>query len=228
MKRIFVIVLASLIAGASAGAQNFEPREFWPYKYYDFQPGSIFDGQKTTEYDLLNVCVWDGHLHSAQSGTIMEMAAGTIVVARLGQDVWLNVGGRLMQMFNETEHGAVVRSFLVDTDELGKADIGYGKSSTASTQNVSLMSLSGSNMNTKSLISAQDARTSGMKLPVKGSYYIVVDGIAIKAVKSEVASQPGIDKDALKAYLKSNKVRWTRPDDLAGLVEFIHSQKAAK
>ncbi len=223
VRRISATLCAAAALALSAHAQGFEPREKWPYLYEDFQAGNIFDGKQTMPYDLLNVSVIDGRLHYVQDGIIMESPMYNVQVVRVGDDVFVNAGGRLMRLIVETEHGAVVRSVILDTEELSKSNIGYGKSSVASTQNVSLMSLSGSNMNTKSLISVQNEKMSGVRLPLRKQYYIVVGEIAIRAVKSEVVSYPGCDPDAVKAFLKAEKIRWTKPDDLARLAEFLYS-----
>lgn len=224
VRRIAVTLCAAAALALSARAQGFEPREKWPYIYEDFQAGNIFDGKQTLPYDQMNVCVTDGHLHYVKDGIIMESPMYNVQVVKVGSDVFVNAGGRLMRLIVETEHGAVVRSVMLDTEELSKSSIGYGKSSVASTQNVSLMSLAGTNMNTKSLISVQDEKMSGVRLPLRKQYYIVVGQIAIRAVKSEVVSYPGCDPDAVKAFLKAEKIRWTKPDDLARLAEFMYTQ----
>lgn len=223
VRRIAVTLCAAAALALSARAQGFEPREKWPYLYEDFQAGNIFDGKQTMPYDLLNVSVIDGRLHYVQDGIIMESPMYNIQVARVGEDVFVNVGGRLMRLLVETEHGAVVRFVQLDEEELGKSSIGYGKSAVASTQNVSLMSIGGTNSVTKSLISIENEKMSGIRLPLRKQNYIVVGDIAIKAIKSEVLSYPGCDKDVVKAFLKDEKIRWTKPDDLARLAEFLYS-----
>lgn len=227
----YLLSAVLLLASLSAAAQGrIRPRETWPYLYEEFQSGAIFTNKEATfNYDQLNVNLLNGKLHYIQSGIIMETDMRNVHVARVGSDTYINAKGRMMRVLAETEHGAVVRNVEVDMDELGKANIGYGKSAVASTQNVSLYALeSGEGLANKSLENILQDKNSGKELPVLEKDYLIVDGFLIRASKSEVSSWPGVGKDAAKAFFKQEKIKWSRTEDLSKVVEFVHTQLEKK
>ncbi len=241
MKRILTLLFLALplmATGQNAFEQEtgsklrFKPLDSWPYLYEDFMSGTVLSGkagnESTFNYDKMNVNVLNGTLHYVEKGTIMQADMRNIYVARIGAETYLNAGGKMMKVLSETEHGAVVLKNEVDLDEMGKANIGYGKSAVASTQNVSLFAVAGGDTNKKSLEDVRNSRFSGTELPIRDKIYLVVDGLLIRASKSEVMSWPNADKEAVKAYLKANKVKWRDPSSLSALVEFLYSEKAKK
>jgi len=229
-----LLIIAALLAGLSASAQSFKPLETWPYLYEDFtEGGAITFKDDVVKYDSMNINLIDGKLHYIQNGTIMVADLVKVKYVTIGADVYANIRGRLMKILAETPHGGVLLEKTVNVEELKKSSIGYGKSAVASTQNVSTMALDAINdFNTgvvgKSLDDFAGDKYSGNELPVKETRYLSVDGYAVKANKKEVSAFPGIDGNALKAYLKTNKVKFNNVESLSGLVEFLHSNGNTK
>ena len=224
-----LLIIAALLAGLSASAQSFKPLETWPYLYEDFtEGGAITFNDDVVKYDRMNINLIDGKLHYIQNGTIMVADLLKIKYVTIEADVYANVMGRLMKVLRETPHGGVLLDRTVNAEEMKKASIGYGKSAVASTQHVSSMALEAPNdFNTgvvgRSLDDFNTDKYSGNELPVKETRYLSVDGYTVRAAKKEVMAFPGIDANALKSYLKAGKVKFNNVEDLASLVEFLHS-----
>lgn len=232
MKRSYLLLLCCLLLPIAGLAQRYAPTEPWPYLYEDFQGGNIFTNkEEMIGYDQLNVNVINGRLHYVENGTIMEANMLNIHVVRIDKDVYLNVGGRLMRVLRESEHAAVVLGTEVDFEEMKKANIGYGRSSVASTQDVSLMALAGSDnygnlggLLNKTLLDVQKNKYNGKVVPLKEQIFLVVDGILFQADRSSVVNHAGVDKKAAVDFIKKNKIKFRNPEDLEKLGEYLHIQ----
>ena len=64
-------------------------------------------------------------------------------------------------------------------------------------------------------------RDDAEKLPVRKNLYIVIGMDQIPADKKSVASLSGLDKKALKAFLKSEKIDWNEIGDLVKVIDYI-------
>lgn len=224
MKKFVVVILAiSVFLSANAQKNRFKPLETWPYLYEDFTPGKVLTHKgNTIEYDILNINIADGKVHYVQDGTIMQADMNTIAAIRIGQDIYYNKGGHVYKALSESAHGAVLLKTEVDLDELSKADIGYGKSSLASVTNVSAFVLPGGNNINKSLEDITNNRYSGKELPIKEKYYIMVDGTLIRAAKKDILDWSGNNKNTVKEYLKTNKIRWKDVFGLSKLADYLY------
>ncbi len=234
MKRFLTIALALALAVPAPAQYGFKPLESWPYLYESFTEGAAvtFRGE-AVKYDRMNVNVADGKLHYVRNDDIMVADMGSVRYVTIGQDLFANVQGRLMRVLRETDHGGVLLSTEVDVEELNKVSIGYGKSAIASTQNVSGAALEeAGSFNTGIVgrsLSASDAdKYSGSELPLRETRYLVVDGFSVKAFRKDVLGFPSGNPAAVKEYIKKNKVKFNNVDDLASLVEFLHTLKNEK
>lgn len=228
--KIFFAVIALAFASNSFAQERFKPLSTWPYIYEDFQPGKIrLMKGSLINYDQLNINVTTNKIHYIKNNTIMVVDMSSFIAASIGDDVYVNYAGRIYQVVRETENGDVLLDFEFDADEMAKTSIGYGKSSVASTMNVSTSALEGSSAGdagslvNKSISTLAKDKMSGDRLPVKEKLYIRVDGRMIRALKGEVLSADGLDKNKMKDYFKANKVDFKSLDDLAKLIEYIHS-----
>lgn len=229
MKQLSSFLLASvallLAVLVPAKAQRYQPTEPWPYLYEDFQPGNIFTNkEETLGYQELNVNVINGRLHYVDNGTIMEANMLNIHVVGIEKDVYLNVGGRLMRVLREGEHCAVVLGTEVDYDEMAKSNIGYGRSAVASTQDISLMSLEGSNNNNKSMLEVQKTKYNGKALPLRETTFLVVDGRLFPTDRQSLLKESGVDRKVFSDFIKTEKIRLKKWEDLEKVGEFIHNQ----
>lgn len=228
--RTLLFAAAGMFVGAatlSAQSGRYTPLTTWPYLYEDFRPGRLTTYQGApVSYDSLNVNLISGRAHYIQNGKIMETENNTVALLVIGEDSFVRASGRLVKVLRNTEGGgAVVQSIAVDTEAMNKADIGYGKSSIASTQNVSISAISGDMDYSvhRSLDVVMRDRHSGQKLEIRSVNGFFYRGSFIPASRTDVLGISGIDKDAVKAFLKREKIRFSNLDDLARLEEFLYS-----
>ncbi len=229
MKRYTIVLAAAFLFAAQfftfAQSKGYQPLTTWPYVYDEFCEGWITTttGGKI-QYDKINVNLANGRVHYIENGTIMEAAINTIGLLNIGQDAYICASGRMVKILKNTQHAAVVLKSSVDFDTLNKADIGYGSSATASTQGLNPVALS-STMDfsiNKVLDDVKTDKESGTPLPIQNVLGIYYKGMFYPATRNEILAIPGIDKDAVKNFMKTEKIKFNNVDDLAKLVDYLY------
>lgn len=228
VKNIVACMLITILSSAGCFAQKYEPTRTWPYLYKDFQNGAIrmSGGGDLVQAAMVNISL-DGNIHYVNDNDQKVMAADMLKVftARIGSDVYLNVGGRMMKLIAENENGAVVCETTVNLDELSKSDIGYGiSSSTASTQKLSSLAGDSSSLVNLPLSTLMEGREGGERVPVLRKNYIRVGLTLIPASKKGVSESSYVDKNVAKAFFKANKIKWNDPSSLLSVVDFVAEQ----
>lgn len=230
MKKMLFAAAAALAAAMTAAlpapAQSYEPRDSWPYVYENFTGGTAMTAQdKVLASGPMNITISGGKLMyvDPETGKIMYADMTLVQSARIGEDGYVNVGGGLYRVLSSADQGSVLLGKEIDRDELGKVNIGYGiSSSTASSANLTiLLDGRGSNM-TKTIAQSEAEKYSGMVIPVKETMYLYVKGQLVPAVKSELLSWPGLDKDKTKSFIKSAKIRWKDSASVARLLPYLN------
>ena len=139
----------------------------------------------------------------------------------IDRDVYINRGGRMVQILVEGDGGLLLKRSEVNTDKMQRSDIGYGVSSaTASTQKLTGLGVEGSLINMDLTTAINNAKT-GEYLPIETSYCFLVKGHEIPATKAEFLKLDFTSKDGAKAFLKEQKIRWQRPEDLSKVLTYI-------
>lgn len=224
-KFLFVLLMAMKLFPAFS--QDYSPRETWPFLYESFQPGAArtLDGALVTE-SRFNVAVHDGTLmYIDESDIIMRADMGRIYTAKVGDDVFLNVGGRMYKVLSELDCGAIVLGSEIDVDKQKTVKIGYGiSSSTASAQGVSLLMDGRFDAINKSLQQTELDKFRGEVLPVKETVYLRIGLDLIPATRQEILNLPGIDKKAATAFFKQEKIKWRETASLEKLLVFVNEQ----
>ena len=231
MKKTRFITLAAmlLVSVQLCFAQKFQPTVTWPYLYRDFQNGVIkMAGGIEQTSAAVNITL-DGKIHyiNEKDQKVMEADIARVFTARLGNDVYVNVAGKMMKLLavGDDENSVLVCETAVNADEMNKSDIGYGISSaTASTMNVNSLLSAGSTLVDMPLNSIMEARDTGEKVPVKQTTYFRIGINVIPATKSAVMGSSLVDKDAAKAFFKSNKIKWNDTKSLTGVLNFLSDQ----
>lgn len=219
----------SLFAAAAfipAFCQQYTPRETWPFIYEEFQEGSTrtLNGDLITEARF-NISANGGKLlYVGKDNIIMIPNMSNVYAAKVGKDVYVNIEGRMYLLLSELDCGLVVCGYDVDVDKMAKADIGYGKSSVASTQRLSLLAIDGGSMTNKSLDSMATNKYEGQELPLKQTYYLYYGKTLTRATRQEVMKIPGIDSKSAKDFFKQEKIRWKDSASLEKVLVFINSQ----
>lgn len=227
MKKILLLAFVLLFAADRLSAQKYEPHDTWPFVYEDFKEGAARtkSGALVSEAKF-NISVQDGSLlYIGQDGVLMKADMQNIYTARLGEDVFINVYGKMYQVLNEVEGGAVLLGKAVDEDALGKVSIGYGiSSSTGSSRNATNLVEGRFNLIQQSIEKITKDKYTGAVLPVRETRYLLVDGVLIPAARSEVLSWPGVDKKETSGFLKTEKIKWKDAESLGKLVNFLSQQ----
>jgi len=225
--KIAFVALTLFAMSNMAFAQKYAPKDKWPYIYADFQNGNVKVSRGPLFENVpLNVSVADGKLHYIKDGTIMEVDMNTVVSAKVGEDVYLKTSGKMMKVLAEVEGGAVLLYTSIDTEEMGKTNIGYGiSSSTATSQNVTTLLDNVNDMSSamvNMLLSDADiSKENGKVVPVTSMRYIYFKGMSVPASKSDVVNAYGVDKDQVNAFIKQHKIKWSSVESLAELAEFL-------
>ena len=208
-----------MIMAVAAWAQ-YQPTSTWPYVYSDFMEGTIHKSIGVDKTAPLNIHLLHGSLHFIEGELIKEVASGEVFSAQIGNDFYINAGGRMMKLLAKNDNGYVAQSTEIDIVKLNSSDAAYG-SSAATVGTMSLSSLEGiggsrSNMNHMDIKSNKD---NGQVLPLLDKIYLVTGSQVIYATRKDVAES--VDPAAFKAFLKQNKVKWNDPQSLLTVVDFI-------
>lgn len=233
MKRIVLLAFALCSLCPVIGAASFEPKDTWPYVYEDFVPGSVLTSEgKLIEDGKYNICLLDGSLHYiSEDDRVMKADLKTVHTARLGDDVYRKVWGKMYRLLGENGHGEVLCDTEIDREALDKVNVGYGVSvSSASRHGLSVTALdAGGNVDilNERLKTAEDNKNKGRVLPLIKTTYLYFRNNLVKAGRSDVLDLPGIDKKAAADFIKREKIRWSKTESLLRLMEFIDREYPA-
>lgn len=223
MKRI-IVAAAMLLMACGLGAQ--EPTTTWPYLYGDFTAGVLRQVGGAETQSVYNIHLLHGALHFVDGGLVRELRSSDIFSVKIGQDIFVNVNGRMMQVVAKNDNGFVALDNEIDMVKLNSTGGAYGSSSSSvSTQALSSLegigaSNSSSNINHMELRSNRD---NGQVLPLLKKMYMVVDGRVIYATRKDFSECVGSDN--AKAFLKANKISWKDPASILEAIDFIAENK---
>lgn len=208
-------------------SQDYTPTVNWPYLYPDFMEGELVRARNKRNKAQFNIHLDLGALHYVENGRIKESSTLDVVTLFIGDDVFRNVGGKMLKVVAETEGGFVVMETKGNFTSVVRNDGAYGTTSLNSTttktflhnQNV-VNAYNGYLMTDvyEDLLAMKDDSES---LRVIESMYLVIGHQQIPADKKSVAALEGIDKKAFNAFLKAEKIKWSNPQDLVKVIEYI-------
>ena len=227
MKRLLFICIAAF-AAAVAVAQNVSPTVNWPYMYPDFVEGEMEKMGGHIEKGRYNIHLNVGALHYLNDGTIKEHPTVGVKSMTIGDDVYRNVGGKMLKVLAQTEGGFVVMETLANFTGIISRDGAYGGAVANRDKTFSHQENNGSfngyliTDSYKDLIAIKDDSD---KVPVTRKIFIVIGHQMIFANKSTVIDMTGVDKKAFSAFLKSNDIKWKDPEDLVKIIDYITASK---
>lgn len=228
MRKTVISLFCALIA-LPVLSQGFEPRETWPFIYEEFLSGEVrsLDGSFVQE-GRYNITVSDGSLlYVDNGGTIMRPDMTRIYKAAVGEDVYVNVLGKMYKVLSESENGAVLQCTEINVEKRNAVNIGYGiSSSTASAQN--LVNVQGFDTIGKKLVLTEQDKYRGEVLPVKQTVYFRIGTLLIPANRQEVLNVPGVDRKQAGAFFKQEKIKWKDVASLEKVLAFIYEQLEQK
>ena len=220
----FLFMCAGTLVAVAAFAQ--EPTTNWPYLYPEFKEGELNVCSKT-EKALFNIHLDLGALHYVEDGRIKEANILNATTLVIGNDVFRNVAGKMLKVLARAQGGYIVEETRATYSAVVRNDGAYGTTALNSTTTKTFLynenainQYNGYLMTDvyKDLLAMRD---DAEKLPVRKNLYIVIGMDQIPADKKSVASLSGLDRKALKAFLKSEKIDWNEIGDLVKVIDYI-------
>lgn len=225
--RILCIFFLCTCAQFRTEAQDYEPREGWPFVFDNFRSGTTRTRDGGLVMDaLLNISVTDGSLFFIDNDRlIMQADMSKVYTVKTGDDVYVNLSGKLYKLLSELDKGYVVSRMEVDVDKYSKVDIGYGVSSaSASAMNLTILMDGRSNLIKKNIDESNANKYSSPVIPTKESRFLWVGGNLIPASRNAIVNYPGVDKKKAQEFIKQEKIRWKDTISLEKLVIFLAKQ----
>lgn len=226
MKKLIFLCIG-LIMAVNVFAQDEKPTANWPYIYPDFMEGELEIVRKKPYQGRFNIHLNLGALHYVEDGIIKETNTMGVTRLTIGEDVFRNVGGKMMKVMAETEGGFIAQESKGNYSAIVRDDGSYGTTALNSTTTKTfLYNENVINPYTGYLLTDVYADLYAMKndseeLPVNSYLYLVIGLEQIQANKNVVSSLNGLDKKAFKAFLKAEKIKWNNPQDLVKVLDYI-------
>ena len=215
---------AGTLVAVAAFAQ--EPTTNWPYLYPEFKEGEL-NVRSKTEKALFNIHLDLGALHYVEDGRIKEANILNATTLVIGNDVFRNVAGKMLKVLARAQGGYIVEETRATYSAVVRNDGAYGTTALNSTTtktflyNENAINQDNGYLMTDVYKDLLAMRDDAEKLPVRKNLYIVIGMDQIPADKKSVASLSGLDKKALKAFLKSEKIDWNEIGDLVKVIDYI-------
>lgn len=228
MKKLIFLFIGMLIA-VDVFSQDYTPTVNWPYLYPDFMEGELVRARNKRNKAQFNIHLDLGALHYVEDGRIKESATLDVVTLFIGEDVFRNVGGKMLKVMAETEGGFVVMETKGNFTSVVRNDGAYGTTSLNSTttktflHNQNVVNAYNGYLMTDVYADLLAMKDDSESLRVIESMYLVIGHQQIPADKKSVAALEGIDKKAFNAFLKAEKIRWSNPQDLVKVIEYINA-----
>ena len=217
MKRFIFLAATLLLSVQAAFADDYSPTTTWPYAYEDFSAGYITLSDGSVKTLLVNVNLVKETLHFIDGEMIKETY--DLVSVKIGDDLWVNAGGRIRKVLAKGEDGCIVEAIDVDYATLNSTGGAYGSSSTT-LGTMALTSLEGIGATNSSTslnhMELKASKNNGQILPLVRKKYIFAGGKCIFATRKDISEEVGAD--AVKTFLKTVKVKWNSPESLLQLL----------
>ena len=226
MKKILFLFIGILMA-VDVFAQKDSPTANWPYLYPEFMEGELVRARNKRNKAQFNIHLDLGALHYVEDGRIKEANILNATTLVIGNDVFRNVAGKMLKVLARAQGGYIVEETRATYSAVVRNDGAYGTTALNSTTTKTFLynenainQYNGYLMTDvyKDLLAMRD---DAEKLPVRKNLYIVIGMDQIPADKKSVASLSGLDKKALKAFLKSEKIDWNEIGDLVKVIDYI-------
>ncbi len=221
MKKILIAFFGISLC-ASISAQTYTPNTRWPYLYEDFTNGTIyFTGNKKTSAQL-NIHLWGNVLHYVSNdGKIYETNDRNIIRVEIGSDVFLYGDNQLMKLVAEKGNNVLLCLRAGDFDSMNAGTGAYGANLNSSAV-TDLSSLDLGGLDKPALAKMQEEKNTGRDIPMRNSYYFVINGRLVEATKKEMTLFVGKEQgNEWKSFLKVNKVKWKKEESLKKVLDYF-------
>lgn len=225
MKRILSLCIGMALVVVSF-AQEGTPTVNWPYLYPEFREGEL-NVRSKKEKALFNIHLDLGALHYVEEGKIKEANILNATTLTIGDDVFRNVGGKMLKALARTQGGFIVEEVRASYSAVVRDDGAYGTTSLNSTTtktflyNENVINSYNGYLLTDVYADLLAMKDDSESLPVRKTMYMIIGMEQIPAERKSVTSLEGMDKKALKAFLKSEKIDWSDIGDLVKVIDYI-------
>lgn len=225
MKRLFVFFVFMQAALLTVVAQKYEPNTKWPYLYEDFIPGTIFfEGNQKSTADM-NIHLWGNVLHYVKAdGKIYQSDEKTVIRVEIGSDAYIYVDHQLKRIVANEGTNLLVKLTKGDFDAMRSSGGGaYGSSlNSSSARDLSSLGFDLGGLDQPELGLMLQEKKEGRTIPLVEQYAFIIDNQQIEATKKGVEKFVGDTRaDALKQFLKENKIKWKSEESLQQLLTFL-------
>ena len=213
MKRLSLTLSLLLTACMQVFAQ-YTATTSWPYAYEDFQDGVILMIHGSEKSGQYNVNLVDKKLHFIEGNYVKVANMADLLSVKIGKDIYQNVGGELYKVLAKSD-----KSLVVEDNEIDFAALNETGGTTALS---SLEGIGGSN-SSKNInhMELKLNKENGKSLSFITKKYMFVNGNRIYASKRDFMNAPGLDKEAAKIFLKTQKIKWNNPQDILMAGDFL-------
>ena len=225
MKRLFVFFVFMQATLLTVVAQKFEPNTKWPYLYEDFIPGTIFfEGNQKSTADM-NIHLWGNVLHYVKAdGKIYQSDEKKVIRVEIGSDAYIYVNHQLNRIVANEGTNLLVKLTKGDFDAMRSNGGGaYGSSlNSSSARDLSSLGFDLGGLDQPELGLMLQEKKEGRTIPLVEQYAFIIDNQQIEATKKGVEKFVGDTRaDALKQFLKENKIKWKSEESLQQLLTFL-------
>lgn len=222
MKRLVLSFMFAL-AGFAAAAQEEAPTVNWPYLYPDFLEGELRQNGGAVSKGKFNIHLGQGSLNLVEDGLIAEIPSLNILYVMIGDDLFRNVGGKMMKVLAESDKGFVVEETLADYSAVVRDDGAFGGGLGNSAKGFSYDENYGSYgyLVTNVYEDLYSIRNEAEELPVTVKMYLMIDGMPVVAGRKTVSALDGVDKKAFSDFLKKEKIDWKAPLDMLKVIDYV-------
>ena len=222
-KLLSVIVLLGF--AVMAHAQKYEPNTKWPYVYEHFTPGTIyFEGNEKSSADM-NIHLWGNVLHYVKAdGKIYQSDDRKVVRVEIGTDAYLYSDHKLMKLIANEGTNLLVLLTKGDFDAMRSSGGGaYGSSlNSSASRDLSSLGFDLGGLDQPELGLMLQEKKEGRTIPLVEQYSFIIGDQQIEATKKGVEKFVGDTRaDALKQFLKENKIKWKSEESLQQLLTFL-------
>ena len=163
-------------------------------------------------------------LHFIEGAYIKAADMVDVLTVRIGQDVYQNAAGEMLKVLSKSEKSLVLEAQEIDYAALNETGGAYGSSSTTigTTALSSLEGIGGTNSSANiNHMELKMNKESGKALTLISQKFLFVKGQKIKASKRDFMDVPGLDREYAKTFLKQNKIKWNKVQDLQKAGDFL-------
>ena len=222
MRRTILSAFVLILSLYGISAQNYKPTTRWPYLYEDFQAGERKKNVGAPIEGTYNIHILLGTLHFIEDGMIREALPSEVFSVKIGNDYYANVCGTIMKVLAKSDNGFIAKESLADIAALNNTGGAYGSSSNSiATQALSSMEGIGGTRSNMNHMELKNSKDEGQILPLKEKLYLVLPDNVVFAARKDVSEMYGLDKKALNAFLKENKIKWQDPQSLIILLDYL-------